>query len=175
MAGTLPGGCDNVIAVAASDARGHLVTRYSNFGQRIDILAPGGDLQRNDNGDNQPDGVLSTVQGGYALFNGTSMAAPHTAGVAALMLAADPALTPAEIEAQIKANAIARNSTHCPKPCGAGLLNAEFVDAGGRPRSGLRVQRQAGVRQPGRSQEHGAGQRVSTGPRSTCAIPARNP
>lgn len=127
VAGTLPGGCDNVIAVAASDARGHLVTRYSNFGQRIDILAPGGDLARNDNGDQHPDGVLSTVQGGYALFNGTSMAAPHTAGVAALMLAMDAALTPAEIEAQIKANALPRNSTQCPRPCGAGLLNAEFV------------------------------------------------
>jgi serine protease len=127
VAGDLPGGCDNVVAVAASDARGHLVTRYSNFGQRIDILAPGGDLARNDNGDQHPDGVLSTVQGGYALFNGTSMAAPHTAGVAALMLAVDPALTPAEIEAQIKANAIPRNSTQCPRPCGAGLLNAEFV------------------------------------------------
>jgi serine protease len=127
VAGTLPGGCDNVVAVAASDARGHLVSRYSNFGQRIDILAPGGDLARNDNGDQHPDGVLSTVQGGYALFNGTSMAAPHTAGVAALMLAMDPALTPAEIEAQIKANAIPRNSAQCPRPCGAGLLNAEFV------------------------------------------------
>ncbi|HXV23238.1 MAG TPA: alpha/beta fold hydrolase, partial [Alphaproteobacteria bacterium] len=57
---------------------------------------------------------------------GTSMAAPHAAGVAALMLAVEPALTPAEIEAQIKANAIPRNSTHCPRPCGAGLLNAAF-------------------------------------------------
>ena len=137
VAGALPGGCDNVIAVAASDARGHLVTRYSNFGQRIDILAPGGDLQRNDNGDNQPDGVLSTVQGGYALFNGTSMAAPHTAGVAALMVAADPALTPSEIEAQIKANAIPRDSTQCSKPCGAGLLNAEFVMPAAGPDAGF--------------------------------------
>lgn len=137
VAGTLPGGCDNVIAVAASDARGHLVTRYSNFGQRIDILAPGGDLARNDNGDQHPDGVLSTVQGGYALFNGTSMAAPHTAGVAALMVAVDPTLTPTEIEAQIKANAIPRNSTHCPRPCGAGLLNAEFVMPAVGPEEGF--------------------------------------
>lgn len=137
VAGTLPGGCDNVIAVAASDARGHLVTRYSNFGQRVDILAPGGDLQRDDNGDNQPDGVLSTVQGGYAWFNGTSMAAPHTAGVAALMVAANPTLTPAQIEAQIKANAIPRTSTHCPRPCGAGLLNAEFVMPAAGPEEGF--------------------------------------
>lgn len=137
VAGTLPGGCDNVIAVAASDARGHLVTRYSNFGQRIDILAPGGDLARNDNGDQYVDGVLSTVDGGYALFNGTSMAAPHTAGVAALMLAADPGLTPAEIEARIKANAIPRDSTQCPKPCGAGLLNAEFVMPAAGPAEGF--------------------------------------
>lgn len=137
VAGSLPGGCDNVVAVAASDARGHLVTRYSNFGERIDILAPGGDLARNDNGDQHPDGVLSTVQGGYALFNGTSMAAPHTAGVAALMLAVDPTLTPAEIEAQIKANAIPRNATQCPKPCGAGLLNAEFVMPAAGPEEGF--------------------------------------
>src|SRR5690606_28061580 len=137
VAATLPGGCDNVIAVAASDARGHLVTRYSNFGARVDILAPGGDLARNDNGDQYADGVLSTVDGGYALFNGTSMAAPHAAGVAALMLAADPTLTPAEIEARIKANAIPRDSTQCPKPCGAGLLNARFVMPAAGPAEGF--------------------------------------
>jgi len=126
VAGTLPGGCDNVVAVAASDERGHLVTRYSNFGDRVDIMAPGGDIQRDDNGDGQPDGVLSTVMGGYAWFNGTSMAAPHTAGVAALMLAVDPTLSPAQIEAAIKANAMPRDATQCPRPCGAGLLNAAF-------------------------------------------------
>jgi serine protease len=137
VAGTLPGGCANVIAVAAGDARGHLVTRYSNFGDGIDILAPGGDLRRDDNGDGQPDGVLSTIQGGYAWFNGTSMAAPHTAGVAALMVAADPTLTPAEIEAEIKDNAIARDSTQCPKACGAGLLNAQFVMPAAGPEEGF--------------------------------------
>ena len=78
----LPASCNGVITVAASDLRGRLVTRYSNFGARVDLLAPGGDTQRDDNGDGQNDGVLSMVQGGYARYNGTSMASPHVAGVA---------------------------------------------------------------------------------------------
>jgi len=42
----LPASCNGVITVAASDFRGRLVTRYSNFGARVDILAPGGDTAR---------------------------------------------------------------------------------------------------------------------------------
>ncbi len=124
-----PGGCKNVITVAASDARGHLVERYSNFGPRIDIMAPGGDTERDDNHDNMKDGVLSMVKGGYRPMNGTSMAAPHVAGVAALMLSRNPALTPIQILARLKANAIPRTNQDCPKPCGAGLLNAFFPAA----------------------------------------------
>jgi len=127
--GFMPASCDNVITVAASDARGHLVTRYSNFGPKVDIMAPGGDVQRDDNGDGFPDGVLSTVEGGYAFYNGTSMASPHTAGVAALLLAADPSLTPVDVRNRIQANAIPRSPAQCPKPCGAGLLNAHFERA----------------------------------------------
>jgi serine protease len=113
-----------VITVAASDARGHLVTRYSNFGSTVEIMAPGGDVNRDDDGNGQGDGVLSIVQGGYAFYNGTSMAAPHVAGVVALWMASDPALTPAQALQQLQANALPRTSTECPKPCGAGLLNA---------------------------------------------------
>jgi serine protease len=122
--GFLPAGCDNVVAVAASDYRGHLVTRYSNFGPAVDVMAPGGDLARDDNHDGNPDGVLSTVKGGYEWYNGTSMAAPHVSGVAALLLAADASLTPAQVEARLKSSARPRTSTECPKPCGAGLLTA---------------------------------------------------
>ncbi len=120
----LPASCDSVITVAANDARGRLVTRYSNFGATVEIMAPGGDVQRDDDGDGNPDGVLSMVQGGYAYFNGTSMATPHVAGVSALWLASDPSLTPARLLAELQNAALPRNSTQCPQPCGAGLLSA---------------------------------------------------
>ncbi len=126
-AGFVPAGCDNVVSVAASDRTGRLVTRYSNYGSKVDIMAPGGDVAADTDNDGNPDGVLSIVEGGYAFYNGTSMAAPHVAGVAALLLASNPSLSPAQVESQIKAKAIPRDSTQCPKPCGAGLLNAEVA------------------------------------------------
>jgi len=129
----LPASCNGVITVAASDLRGRLVTRYSNFGPRVDILAPGGDTARDDNNDGQNDGVLSMVQGGYARYNGTSMASPHVAGVVALMLANRPTLTPAQVLAELKAAALPRSAVECPQPCGAGLLNARAALGPGAP------------------------------------------
>jgi serine protease len=122
-----------VITVAASDRRGFLATRYSNFGARVDIMAPGGDTRQDSDNDGNPDGVLSMVDGGYAYYNGTSMAAPHTAGVVALLLAQDGTRTPAQILSLLKSNALPRSATECPKPCGAGLLNAKVDGGGGQP------------------------------------------
>lgn len=124
---SFPASCDNVITVAASNFNGELVSRYSNFGADVEIMAPGGDTQRDDNNDGNPDGVLSMVEGGFAFFNGTSMASPHVAGVAGLLLAQDASLTPQEIQDLITTNAILRDNQQCPEPCGAGLLNANIV------------------------------------------------
>ncbi len=114
-----PASCNNVITVAASDANGDLETEYSNFGSTVEIMAPGGDVTPNAAG-----GVLSMVQAGYAFYNGTSMAAPHVAGVAALWLSVDPSLTPTQLLTALQAATMPRTSSQCPQPCGAGLLNA---------------------------------------------------
>ena len=131
-ANSFPASCDNVLTVAASDFNGELVTRYSNFGADVEILAPGGDVAADVDNDGNPDGVLSMVQAGFAFFNGTSMASPHVAGVAGLLLAQDDSLTPQELTNLITSNAIARSSSQCPQACGAGLLNAN-IDVGQPP------------------------------------------
>lgn len=80
-----PAAFSNVVSVSAV---GQTKDRapYSNFGSTIDVAAPGGDMSQDANGDGNVDGVLSTINASaYAWFQGTSMAAPHVAGVAALM------------------------------------------------------------------------------------------
>jgi serine protease len=52
------------------------------------------------------------------------MAAPHVAGVAALMLAQQPSLVPSQVLGNLQANALPRTAAQCPQPCGAGLLSA---------------------------------------------------
>jgi serine protease len=83
-----------VIAVAATQFD-ETTTFYSNWGPTIDIAAPGGNVRVDQNGDGQPDGVLqhTLVPGNigrtdYLWFMGTSMASPHVAGVAALIMGA---------------------------------------------------------------------------------------
>lgn len=126
-----PGGCNNVISVAASDARGNM-TPYSNYGAEVDILAPGGDLTRDDDNDGRPDGVLSTKSAAncvdpvtnesvagcfYAYEQGTSMAAPHVSAALALLKAKFPEKTAAELEGVLLGSLDPRSPTQCSGAC----------------------------------------------------------
>jgi serine protease len=123
-AGFSPASCSNVISVAASDREGNR-TYYSNYGTVIDVTAPGGETAV------QANGIWSTLNTGtrsvgsetYTAYQGTSMAAPHIAGLAALMNQASPSMTPAQIESAIKTNARTLPGT-CSGGCGAGLADA---------------------------------------------------
>jgi serine protease len=80
----------------------------------IDVAAPGGNMRFDLDGDGLPDGVLSThvrVVGeerlsGYQLMQGTSMASPHVAGVAALMKSVHADLQPNDLDALLTSGAI---------------------------------------------------------------------
>jgi serine protease len=120
-----PANCNNVITVAATNRAGSRAS-YSNYGSLVDIAAPGGETRTS-----KANGILSTLNSGtktpssenYDYYQGTSMATPHVAGLAALMKSANAALTPAQIESAIKANARALPGT-CSGGCGAGLADA---------------------------------------------------
>jgi subtilisin family serine protease len=108
---TFPAGiaAPNVIAVAATGpTAGRSLADFSNYGRlTIPVAAPGVD-------------VLSTSRtGGYEYKSGTSMAAPHVAGVAALMASVAPQLTAAELRA-----ILLQHASRSGLPIGAGYVDA---------------------------------------------------
>lgn len=87
-----PAAYNHVIAVAATQYDKN-TTFYSQWGKYVDIAAPGGNTRVDQNGDGRPDGVLQqTLKNGqtdkhdFSLFMGTSMASPHVAAGAALII-----------------------------------------------------------------------------------------
>ncbi len=115
-----PASCNNAVSVAASNRNGAR-SYYSNFGATMDITAPGGAQSV----ENDSNGILSTWRNnGYRYEQGTSMAAPHAAGVAALILSAAPGKTPAQVEQILKSTARPISTSNCSGGCGAGLIDA---------------------------------------------------
>lgn len=117
VSSSVPANCANVIAVAATTSAGARAS-FSNYGAGIDVSAPG-------------QAILSTLNSGttvpgtasYASYNGTSMAAPHVAGVVALVQSVAPtALTPAAIETLLKNTARA-----LPGACSGGAARASWT------------------------------------------------
>ena len=118
-----PGNCEDVINVGATDKNGKR-SYFSNYGSRVDVSAPGGDRRY------WGGGILSTLNAGktapgkadYAEYQGTSMAAPHVAGIVALMKAVDPKLTYAQAKKALQSTS---QGVECDQSaCGSGIVNA---------------------------------------------------
>lgn len=109
----LPTQLPGVVSVSATGDKG-LRSYYSSYGLGvIDVAAPGGDKWQVPDTPDANGRVLSTLPGGgYGYKQGTSMAGPHVAGVAALLKSAHPTATPSQLQAMLKAQA---TKTACPE------------------------------------------------------------
>jgi subtilisin family serine protease len=100
----------HVICVGATDdADNH--ASFINTNNSVDVSAPGVD-------------IASTVPGGYATASGTSMATPHVAALAGLILSANPGETPDQVEATIRSTAVDLGSAGWDVQFGYGRIDA---------------------------------------------------
>ena len=141
-----PGNCNGNITVAATQRQG-IKAQYSAYGTSVEISAPGGGRDYPETPTITRNLVISTINSGattvnpsgyiYEGYNGTSMAAPHVAGIASLMLSVNPTLTPAQVLSVMQSTArsfpVVSGAT-CPSSqsctCTTALCGAGMVDAG---------------------------------------------
>ncbi|MDW5552253.1 S8 family serine peptidase [Methanosarcina sp.] len=110
-----PGAYGSVIAVAAIDSMNKRAS-FSSTGTAVELAAPGVN-------------ILSTYQDGWASLSGTSMACPHVAGTAALVLAANPSFTNDNIRSRLAQTATDFGTPGRDNLYGYGLVNAEAAAA----------------------------------------------
>ncbi len=120
---------------------------YSNTGSHIDLVAPGGDMNVDQNGDGWDDGIVQQgfaygdpTDFGYYLYQGTSASAPHVSGVAA-MLASIGITEPDDIRQALQNTAIDLGTEGKDDEYGYGLIDAfaalnYFFDEGDFDKSG---------------------------------------
>lgn len=119
---------DYVIAVGAT-RYDEQKAYYSNWGSSLDVTAPGGDVTVNQNGDGYNDGVLqqtfdiSPTDFGYIFYQGTSMASPHVAGVAALLIA-NGTVGPDNVRAALENTAKDKGASGWDETYGHGIIDA---------------------------------------------------
>lgn len=102
---------NSMIVVSATDTN-DVVTSWSSFGSFVSLSAPGA-------------GIWSTSKGGiYQQWSGTSFASPLTAGVAALVMAANPSLDNLSVESLLNATAVDLGSAGRDIYYGYGRVNA---------------------------------------------------
>ncbi|HEY6036065.1 MAG TPA: S8 family serine peptidase [Kofleriaceae bacterium] len=137
-----PAAYPGAIAVSATQ-NDEAITFYSNYGKDIDIAAPGGNTRVDQNGDGMPDGVLQNTialgdptKDGYFTYMGTSMASPHAAGVAALVVG-EGVTNPDQVEAILKSSARKpANQSYNVEKYGAGIIDAPAAIKKARGESG---------------------------------------
>jgi len=127
-----PAAYPGAVAVSATQTDED-ITFYSNTGKDIDIAAPGGNTRDSSGGRNNPDGgvlqnTIATNQPGkgeYAAYMGTSMASPHVAGVAALVVG-EGVTHPDKVEKLLKETARkpANGKKFTAERYGAGIVDA---------------------------------------------------